>query len=105
MTGLGRYLYRAPRLTAAYDKYNDYYRPVVPNSKALMCTTGDQEFTMVWQRRVLFVTAAIQSPYQGHDVVADRQRGYNIADTTEVQEIQTYGHAGAPALVPDTKSS
>ena len=59
---------------------------------------------MVWHHRVLFVTAAIQSRYQGRDVVVTSQRGYNVADSTEVQEIEEYGHAGAHVLPPDTGS-
>src|SRR5215470_3118444 len=76
-----------------YDKYKDYYKPVVADSKMLASTATEQEFSMVWQHRVLFVNAAIQSRYQGHDVMVNAQRGYNIAGTTQVQEIQDYGRA------------
>lgn len=85
-----------------YDKYKDYYKPVVADSKMLGSTSTDQEFFMVWQHRVMFITAAIQTRYQGHEVTVDAQRGYNVAGTTQVQEIEDYGRAGAHPLAPDT---
>lgn len=85
-----------------YDRYKDYYKPVVADSKVLQGTSSDQEFSMVWQHRVLFITAAIQSRYHSHDVTVDAQRGYNVAGTTQVQEIEDYGRAGAHPLAPDT---
>jgi hypothetical protein len=57
---------------------------------------------MVWRHKVLFVTAAIQTQYQGHDVIVDGRLGYNVADTTRVQEIEDYGHPEAHLLAPDT---
>jgi hypothetical protein len=57
---------------------------------------------MVWQRRILFVNAAMEGHYQAHDIVVDAQRGYNVADATQVREIEDYGHAGEHLLPPDT---
>jgi len=85
-----------------YDRYKDYYKPVVADSKSLACTSADQEFSMVWKHRAMFVTTAIQGRYQGHDVEVDARRGYNVADATSVQQIEDYGHPGAHALPPGT---
>jgi hypothetical protein len=85
-----------------YDGYRDYYKPVVADSKTLACTLADQEFLMVWKHRALFVTTVIESRYQGHDIAVDARRGYNVADTTRVQQIEDYGHPGAHSLAPDT---
>jgi hypothetical protein len=57
---------------------------------------------MVWKHRVLFVTTVIQSRYRGRDIAVDARRGYNVADTTSVQQIEGYGHPGAHALPPGT---
>jgi len=57
---------------------------------------------MIWKHRALFVTSVIRSRYQSHDVQLDARRGYNVADTTEVRQIEDYGHAGAHALPPGT---
>jgi hypothetical protein len=84
-----------------YDRYKEIYRPVVADSKVLACTAVDQRFSMTWQHKILFVDAAMDAQYQAHDFV-DGRRGYNIASTTRVQEIQGYGHSGERLLPPDT---
>jgi len=83
-----------------YDRYKDFYKPVVADSKALACSGEDQRFSMVWQHRVLFVNAAIAGQYRAHDVVVDPRRGYNIATTTEVREIESYGQGDEHFLAP-----
>jgi hypothetical protein len=85
-----------------YDNYKHMYRPVVTASRSLTCTEGDQEFLMVWQHKVLFVNAAIQGHYESHDVTLDSSKGYNVADSTELRQIEKYGHAGEHLLPPDT---
>ena len=57
---------------------------------------------MVWQRRVLFVNAAMEGQYLARDIALDARRGYNVADTTRVQEIEDYGRANQRLLPPDT---
>jgi len=47
-----------------YHRYKELYKPVVADSKALACSATDQEFSMVWRRRVLFVNGAIEGRYQ-----------------------------------------
>lgn len=95
------------RLWAVLHDYNNYqrtYRPVVVSSKELLCTEDSQEFQMVWQRKVLFVRAAMQGHYQAHDVMLDAHRGYSIADAVEVREIEGYGHQDERILPPGTGS-
>jgi hypothetical protein len=87
-----------------YDNYKELYRPAVRASRSLTCSSSDQEFLMVWQRHVLFVTAAMQGHYQERDVVVGPHRGYYIADATEIRQIEGYGHADQHLLPPDTGS-
>jgi hypothetical protein len=84
-----------------YDRYKEFYKPVVADSKALACMENQHKFSMVWQRRVLFVNAAIESQYQAYDFVVDERRGYSITATTRLQEIEGYGHGDAHLLPPD----
>ena len=84
-----------------YDRYKDVYKPVVTDSKTIGSADGGEEFSMTWERRVLFVNAAIEGQYQAHDFVVDAHRGYNITDSTRVQEIEDYGHAAEHLLPPD----
>lgn len=85
-----------------YDRYKEIFKPVVAESQSLDAAETEQEFSMVWRRHVLFVDAAMQGRYRAHDVMIDSHRGYSIVDTTAIQEIENYGHAGQHLLPPDT---
>ncbi|HLK50820.1 MAG TPA: hypothetical protein VKT49_21915, partial [Bryobacteraceae bacterium] len=69
-----------------YDAYERMYKPVVVRSRDLGCAAADREFSMTWQRRVLFVNGAIQGRYWSHDAMLDERRGYEITGTTRLQE-------------------
>ncbi len=90
------------RVVHDYNRYKDFYKPVVADSKTLACSAEDQEFFMLWQRRVLFLNAALEGRYQSHDVVVDARRGYTVAETVKVQEVEDYGRTGQHLLPPDT---
>jgi len=87
-----------------YNKYERVYRPIVTASRTLKFTDTEQEFQMIWQRKILFVSAAIQGHYQARDVMLDYHHGYNIAEAVEVREIVDFGHSGQRLLPPDTGS-
>ena len=50
-----------------YDDYHVTYGPVVSSSKTLACDLSSQEFQMIWQRKVLFVRAAMRGHYESRD--------------------------------------
>lgn len=83
-----------------YDRYKDYYKPVVADSKRLSRTGADDRFSMTWAHRVLFVNAAIEAQYQAGDFAIDARRGYNIATTVQVREIEGYGQRDERLLPP-----
>ena len=85
-----------------YSAYKDFYKPLVVDSRVMGCASGDQRFWMLWQNKVLFITAAIEGQYQAHHVRVDTRRGYEIADSVQVQEIENYGRAGQRLLPPGT---
>ena len=87
-----------------YDNYQHMYRPVVASSRTLACTDTSQEFQMVWRRKVLFVSTVMEGHYRATDFVLDAHRGYNVAETLEVQEIERYGRTGEQLLPPGTGS-
>ncbi len=87
-----------------YDAYKDFYKPVVTDSKMLACAGSDQAFSMILQRKVLFLAAAVESQYQAREVVVDARRGYSSINAIRVQEIQDYGHAAQHLLPSDTGS-
>jgi hypothetical protein len=83
-----------------YDRYKEFYKPVVADAKVVACTARDQRFSIVWQQRVLFVSAAIEGQYQAHDFVLDTRRGYSITATTQIQQIKGYGLSDEHLLPP-----
>jgi len=89
------------RVLHDYEKYKDIYKPVVTDSRTLGCRNENEEFAMVWQRKVLFVNAAMEGHYLARDIVLDARHGYNVADMTSAREIEDYGHANQRLLPPD----
>ncbi len=85
-----------------YDRYKDIYKPVVTDSRSLDSGEAAQEFSMVWQRHVLFVNAAMQGRYRVSEVRLDAHRGYSIVHATTLQQIEDYGRASQHLLPPDT---
>jgi hypothetical protein len=98
----GATIQRLSTVIQDYSKYKDFYRPVVIESKLLACTVMDQQFSMLLQHKVLFITAAIEGEYRAHDIKIDSRHGYSVADTVQVQEIENYGHAGERLLPSGT---
>jgi hypothetical protein len=87
-----------------YASYKHIYRPAVVDSKMLACNASVQEFSMVWQRHVLFVNAAIRGNYRANDFTVDSRRGYSIVDATSIQQIEDYARSSEHLLPPDTGS-
>ena len=85
-----------------YNRYKDIYRPVVVDSKRLSCTATEQRFSMLLQRKVLFVTAAIEGEFRAREVRLDSQHGYYVADAIQLQEVENYGRPGERLLPPGT---
>jgi hypothetical protein len=87
-----------------YDRYKDVYKPAVTDSKCLEFNAADQDFSMTWQRHVLFVNAAMQARYRAHEIAIDSRRGYGVANATRIQQIEDYGRPSEHLLPADTGS-
>lgn len=85
-----------------YDRYKDFYKPLVVEAKLLACTATGQKFSVLWHRKVLFMNAAMRAEYSAHEVRIDSHRGYNVVDTVQVQQIDNYGRPNQKLLPPDT---
>lgn len=83
-----------------YDRYKDFYRPVVADAKVLERSPDEGRFTMIWVKKVLFVTAALESEYSATYSRVDDKRWYSMSNTIRVQEIEQYGKAGQHKLPP-----
>jgi hypothetical protein len=87
-----------------YDHYKEFYKPTVADSKLLNRADTKQDFMMLWQQKVAFVTAALETQYESRYFQLDQTRWYNIASTTRVQQIEDYGLPSAHKLPPDQGS-
>lgn len=85
-----------------YDRYDDIYKPAVETSHRLACTSGEEEFTMTWFRRVLFVNAAMQGWYRAREFSAGPDRRYSIVESIRIQQIENFRHQNERFLAPDT---
>jgi hypothetical protein len=84
-----------------YDRYREFYKPIVVESKFLGCIGATtQNFSMIWRRKVLFVTDAVAVQYELQDFSVDERRWYQVAGTTRVQEIEDYGGPTEHELPP-----
>lgn len=84
-----------------YDRFKDIYKPAVADSRKLGANVTEQEFTMIWRRRVLFVNAAMQGWYRARESAVDANRRFSVVDSTRIQEIADYGRAEQRYLPPD----
>ncbi len=87
-----------------YGRYGDYYRPVVRQAKLLGREEENERYQMVWMKKALFVTAALEGEYETTYIPLDEKRWYSVSNSTRVQEIRNYGHAGEQKMAPDTGS-
>jgi hypothetical protein len=80
-------------VTRDYDRYKDYYQPVVAESKTVARDDANDEFSMRIVNRMFFATSALDAEYEAMHVRLDEHRMYTISRTTRLQEIEDAGQA------------
>jgi hypothetical protein len=81
-----------------YDRYKEFYRPTVIDSRALARSGGEDRFSMVVMNKSLFLKSALDSNYKCSSIRASDRRWFTVCETTRVQEIENYGAAGQNTL-------
>ncbi|HEX4229288.1 MAG TPA: hypothetical protein VHZ07_11510 [Bryobacteraceae bacterium] len=76
-----------------YDRYSEFYRPTVVDSKSLAKDGHGDRFSMVLMNKAMFMKTALDSDYRCDFVRVDERRWYSISETTRVQEIADFGSA------------
>jgi hypothetical protein len=84
-----------------YDRYKEFYRPTVIDSRALGRSGREDRFSMVLMNKSLFLKTALDSDYQCSYVRVSDRRSYSVSETTRIQEIENYGEPGQRALHED----
>jgi hypothetical protein len=81
-----------------YDRYKEFYRPTVVDSRALTRGGREERFSMVLMNGSLFLKTALDSNQSCSSVsVSDRRRS-TVCETTHLQEIENYGAPGQHTL-------
>lgn len=81
-------------VTRDYDRYKEFYRPSVKQSKTILRGHANDIFSMLLINRTFFLKSALDADYQATNVRLDDRRFYSVSKTTRVQEIEDYGQAG-----------
>jgi len=81
-------------VTRDYDRYKEFYRPFVMESKAIARGNSSDIFSMLLMNKVFLSKTALDADYEVTNVRLDDRRFYSISKTTRVQEIEEYGQPG-----------
>ena len=87
-----------------YDRYKEYYAPLVINSKMLGQSGNEYRFSMRMMNQSLFSKSALNGEYaEEYHRVSDR-RWYSVAYSTRMQQIDDFGRPSEHMLPPDEGS-
>ena len=84
-----------------YDRYKDFYKPTVIESKLLGRTGEQYEFSMLGLKRVFLEKIAVEGQFESHCSKVDETHRYCIAYSTRLQEIKDYGQPNQGKLPID----
>lgn len=73
-----------------YDRYKDYYRPNVVDSKRIALSESKDEFSVVLMNKSVIAKTALDADYQAVFTQIDDHRWYGVADATRIREIAEY---------------
>lgn len=73
-----------------YDRYKDFYRPNVIESRRITIAAPRDQFSMVVINKSVVAKTALEMGYQTSYTRLDGHRWYSVADATRIQEIADY---------------
>jgi hypothetical protein len=79
------------RVLDDYDRYEDFYRPVVVKAKLLERTDDYVKVRMLMMQKAFSVTGAVETDDEIHITKLDANRIYSVNTSVRVQEIANYG--------------
>jgi hypothetical protein len=74
-----------------YAQYKVLYKPAVVDSKVIATGQTTDRFSMLLMNNSFFLKTALDTEYESCYVPVDDRRGYSLARTTRIQEIDEYG--------------
>jgi hypothetical protein len=79
------------RVLGDYDRYKDFYKPLVVKSKLLERTDDHEKVTLLMMQKAFSVTAAVETENEVRIVRPDSSRAYSLSNSIRVQEIADCG--------------
>jgi hypothetical protein len=73
-----------------YDRYKNYYRPNVVDSRLIATSESQDRFAMVLMNKSVVAKTAVEADYQVSYTRVDEHRWYSVVDATRIQEIADY---------------
>lgn len=98
---------RIPQLMTilrAYDRYKEYYRPYIMDSRQCASSLRSQEFSMIFHYRSVFTSFAVESQCVSRDFIINDRRRYSISNSVRVQEVAGLGTSSERRLEAGTGS-
>ena len=77
-----------------YNRYREFYKPLVIDSKSLGGDSADYRFSLLMLNKSLFSKTALASEWHDRYILVDDQRWYSVAYSTRIVEIEDYGLPG-----------
>jgi hypothetical protein len=84
-----------------YERYKDFYRPGVIDSKPVSLSDTEDRFSMLLMNKSLYRKTALDGDYRSLQFRVDDRRRYSIVETTRIQEIAEYGASDQHRLPED----
>ena len=81
-------------VTRDYDRYKEFYRPYVVESKASVRGGAEDRFSMQLMNKAMFMTMAFDVESQATNVRLDDRHFYTVSRSMRIQEIEGYGQPG-----------
>ena len=84
-----------------YDRYRQFFKPTVVDAHLLSHAGAEYRFSLVLQKKVLFVMPVLEGEYESQTTKLDDHRWYTVSQTTRLQDVENYGEPRQRKLPPD----
>ena len=88
---------------SSYDRYNDFYKPVIRKSVVVERKGDNAEVSVLGVQKAFLVTAAVETDNQVQVVRLNREKIYIMSDALRVQEIADFGQPGEHPFPEDRR--
>jgi hypothetical protein len=87
-----------------YDRYKEFYKPTVIDSKLLSRDGTEICFSMRWLKKALWVTATMDADYKARYFRRNERSRYGFVGSTRIQEVVNIGQPSERELPAGTGS-